>query len=320
MPRRRNLFQDVVAIIHRHMAGEAVVEESAMLLNRLTGDSREVDVVIRSEVAGHPVIVAVEATSGKRRADVEWVERMVGKHRNLPTDRLVLVSESGFSSKAGELAEREGAIALSPEDLEGENPSSRIVGRLKSLWPKMLALTPEQFRVFVERPDGGATEFRAEPDHLLFLEDGTPVATLNGFAHLMIRKRFPEIAEQIGLNRIAEDLDAWFRLESDGPHASIEEVRRSLFVRYEESDPPEFHLVTRLVIDGAAHIEVRELPLRHMRLGDVQFSQGHVELAGQTTLVVVTEDETGGKLTMRPTRWAAPPNVRSGSPGRLPSL
>jgi hypothetical protein len=33
MPRRSNLFQDVVAIIHRHMAEGATVEESAMLLN-----------------------------------------------------------------------------------------------------------------------------------------------------------------------------------------------------------------------------------------------------------------------------------------------
>lgn len=191
MPRRTNLFQDVVAIIHRHMAGEAEVEESGLLVNRLTGDPREVDVVIRSQVAGHPVTVAVEATSGRRRANVEWIERMVGKHRNLPTDRLVLVSEGGFSGTARELAEREGAITLSPEDLEGENPTAKIVGRLKSLWPKLLALTPERFRVFVERQDGGVGWFRAEPDHLLFLEDGTPVATLNGFAHRLIQKRFP---------------------------------------------------------------------------------------------------------------------------------
>jgi hypothetical protein len=302
MPRRRNLFQDVVAIIHRHMAGEADVEESAMLVNRLTGDAREVDVVIRSEVAGHPVTVAIEATSGTRRANVEWVERMVGKHRNLPTDRLVLVSGGGFTTQARDLAYREGAIALAPEDLEGENPSARIVGRLRSLWPKMLALTPEGFRVFVERPDGGVGWFRAQPDHLLFLEDGTPVASLNGFAHRLIQKRFPEVAEQLGLNRIAEDLDAWFRLESEGPHGTNDEARLPLFVRHEESDPPELHRVTRLVIDGKAHIEVRELALRHMRLGDVQFAQGEVEIAGKPSLVVVTEDDTGGKLTMRPLR------------------
>jgi hypothetical protein len=284
------------------MAGHAEVEESAMLVNRLTGASREVDVVVRSQVAGHPVTVAIEATSGRRRATVEWVERMVGKHGNLPTDKLVLVSEGAFTAKARELAQREGAIALAPEDLEGGNTSARIVGRLRSLWPKTLALTPERFRVFVQRPDGEAGWFRAEPDHLLFLDDGTPVATLNGFAHRLIQKRFPEVAEQLGLNRIAEDLDAYFRLESDGPHGTNDEGRLPLFVRHEESDRPVLHRVTGLVIDGKAHIEVRELALRHMRLGDVRFAQGEVEIAGQPSLVVVTEDDTGGKLTMRPLR------------------
>jgi hypothetical protein len=36
------------------MAGEAEVEESAMLVNRLTRDSRDVDVIIRSHVAATP--------------------------------------------------------------------------------------------------------------------------------------------------------------------------------------------------------------------------------------------------------------------------
>lgn len=35
MPRRRNLFQDVVAIMHRHMAGEAEVDEGDWLADTL---------------------------------------------------------------------------------------------------------------------------------------------------------------------------------------------------------------------------------------------------------------------------------------------
>jgi (2Fe-2S) ferredoxin len=298
MPRRRNLFQDVVAIIHLHMAGGAVVEESAMLRNRLTGEEREVDVVVRSQVAGHPVTVSVEATSGSRRATVEWVERMVGKHRNLPTDRLVLVAEGGFTTQARMLAERENAIALAPEDIEGPDAAAKIVGRLKSLWPKLLALTPERFRVNVERPDGTNVWFQGLPDNTLFTEDGTPVAYLNDTAHHLIRKRFPEIADQIGMNKIADDLDRWFVLET-APHGTTPDGRVSLFVQYAEVDPPELHRVVAVVIEGKAHIEVRELQLRHMRLGDVQFSQGEVELAGIRSLVVVTEDSSGGKLTVR---------------------
>jgi hypothetical protein len=97
MPRRTNVFQEVVAIIHEHMAVGATVEESAMLVNRATKRRREVDVVIRGKQATHDVVVGVEATKGNRMASVEWVERMIGKHQNLPTDKLVLVSQSRLS-------------------------------------------------------------------------------------------------------------------------------------------------------------------------------------------------------------------------------
>jgi len=54
------------------MAGGATVTESDFLVNRVTGERREVDVVIRLEVGPYPVMVCVEATSGKRRADSTW--------------------------------------------------------------------------------------------------------------------------------------------------------------------------------------------------------------------------------------------------------
>jgi hypothetical protein len=71
MPRRTNVFQEVVAIIHEHMAEGATVEESAMLVNRATGHKREVDVVIRTNAATQEVVIGIEATSAGREASVE---------------------------------------------------------------------------------------------------------------------------------------------------------------------------------------------------------------------------------------------------------
>ncbi len=98
MPKRTNLFQEVVAIIHEHMAGAATIEESAMLVNRLTGEEREVDVVIRSRIAGQEMVLGIEATTQKGSSP--WTESMIAKHAELPTDRLVLVAEKGFSKPA----------------------------------------------------------------------------------------------------------------------------------------------------------------------------------------------------------------------------
>lgn len=66
-PNRSNLFEEVVAVIHAHMAEAATVEESAMLRNRATGRLREVDVVIRANTGGHAVVVSVDASSWRRR-------------------------------------------------------------------------------------------------------------------------------------------------------------------------------------------------------------------------------------------------------------
>jgi hypothetical protein len=105
MPPRTNAFQQVVATIHQHMAGDADLQESAMLRNRVTGAEQEVDVVIRSRPAGHEVIVSVEATDRGRKADIEWVQQMLGKHADLPTSKLVLVSGGGFTERARRLAD-----------------------------------------------------------------------------------------------------------------------------------------------------------------------------------------------------------------------
>ena len=49
--------------------------------------------------------ICVECVEGGRPATVEWVERMWGKHFHLPTNQLVLVSESGFTGNAVRKAE-----------------------------------------------------------------------------------------------------------------------------------------------------------------------------------------------------------------------
>ncbi len=115
-----------------------------MLRDRVTGQEREVDVVITTEAAGHPVIVSVEASSTRRPATVEWVDRMTGKHAHLPTDKLVLVSEAGFAASAYESAEAKGALAIAPEDLASEDPAFSVVNRLPSIWPKTVSLVPER--------------------------------------------------------------------------------------------------------------------------------------------------------------------------------
>jgi Restriction endonuclease len=299
MPRRSNLFQDVVALIHQHMARGAVVEESAMLTNSLTGEQREVDVLIRSNAAGHEVTVAVEARASARKADVQWVESMLGKHSSLPTDKLVLVSESGFSRQARRLAEKKGAIALEPLDLSGDDPEGRIVNRLKSIWPKIVSFTPERAQVTVERPDGEKW-FQAPADLWLFLEDGSALGNLLDFVRGSVHVSWERIMEDIGLRDIAETIDRFFTLEIGRPTVNLNGNIVSLFARDEDAPGgPQLHHITHVRVVGKAHIEVVEVQLSHRRLGEVLYSQGSSTIGGRRALIVATEDEEGERLSLR---------------------
>lgn len=301
MPQRTNLFQEIVEIIHTHMAGDATVEPSAMLPSRTAGIDREVDVVIRSETAGHEVVVSVEAVARSRKADVEWVDAMLGKHRDLPTSKLVLVAEKGFTAAARKAAVANYAVPLSPEDLGDDDPAFAVVNAIPSLWPKVLELTPEKAKLWVEQPDGETRWFMAPADLQIFLDDGHEMGVLVDVLHALYRSNWLRVTEQIGLANIAEDLERSFIMQVGPPWTAHQdgETRR---VCLRGEDPPhvgELHPIEKIMLSGKAVITVSEVPLSHHRLGEVKYAYGEGKIAGQEALFVATEDSEEGKLTIR---------------------
>jgi hypothetical protein len=301
LPARSNLFQDVVAIIQRHMADGAEVEESAMLEDDRTGAKREVDVVIRSMVAGHEVVVSVEASATGRAASVEWVERMVGKHGRLETSKLVLVSESGFTNEARKVANAQGAAALAPEDLAEGDPEFRVVNSLKSIWPKVVSLTPRQVGVGVARPEGKSEGwFEVTEDLPVALDDGQRLGTLIEAASATLKGNMRRIVDQIELVNIDFDMDSQFVVELGPWSVTLDgEERRICYVHNADSDEPELHPIEKLVIHGDASIRIAEVELTHRRLGDVMYAFGQGQIGDQATLLVATETSAGGRLTLR---------------------
>jgi hypothetical protein len=312
VPKRTNVFQEVVAIIHEHMAGEAYVEESGLLPHRVTGTMREVDVVIRSQVARHEVIISVEATSTGRKANVEWVERLLKKHSDLPTSKLVLVSDTGFTADARKQAEHDKAITVAPEDLTGGDPAFAVVSKLTSLWPKTIELKPEAATVIVRRPDGASTFVRdLQPDHVLFFDDGRPAAVLREAFSSLYETNFPRFAGTMGLEEIDEDTERPFVFHW-GPPCTVEvgAETKHLALRWEKSEPHELHQIQEAELRGKAVVRVAEIPLHHAKLGDIAYSYGEGALGEHPALLVVTEDPgvTKASIRLRPVRTQASDN------------
>jgi hypothetical protein len=117
VPKRSNQFQRLIVSIHHALAEvSAVVEESRELRDRVTGTLREVDIVIESAVGDYPVFVCVECCDRSRPATVEWVEQQHGKHATLPTNKLILVSRSGFTQSALDKARSHNIETLATAD------------------------------------------------------------------------------------------------------------------------------------------------------------------------------------------------------------
>lgn len=116
MPKRSNEFQKLIHLIYQQLEDPATVTESKLLPNRVTKRLREVDVVMEVRCARTTLLVAVECRDHKKRQDVELIEQVKTKLENLGIHKVVLVSSSGFTPQARELAQREGYDTLTLEE------------------------------------------------------------------------------------------------------------------------------------------------------------------------------------------------------------
>ena len=115
VPTRTNLFQQMVAAVVSSLASDdTTVTEPKMLVGRLSGENREVDVCVEGVLAGQSVVVGIECRDHARPQTVAWVDEVQGKHAELPIHATVLASASGFTKGARKKAESLGIATARP--------------------------------------------------------------------------------------------------------------------------------------------------------------------------------------------------------------
>jgi hypothetical protein len=101
MPKRSNDFQKLIFLIEQNLAQQnATVRESVLLRDHRTGEQRELDILIETLSGVHPFTIAIECIDHSRPASVTWVEQIRQKHEDVPVNKTILVSRSGFSKAA----------------------------------------------------------------------------------------------------------------------------------------------------------------------------------------------------------------------------
>ena len=234
MPKRTNEFQRLITLLTASLAGQARVIESAMLLDKVNEEQREVDILVVAEAGGYNVQIGIEVISWARPADTPWIEKMRAKHENLPTDKLILVSKCGFYEPARRKAEFYGIEVLSLEEANGAD------------WPLMTTLTTTGvFEVMtitfevagVLQLDSGPKEQIAMPLSSSLSMPAGPV-TVDQFIRTILEK--PEVNDVLRENTQSEQPhDFWisyshpdglWRYEEEGRSGQITELRVGLRV------------------------------------------------------------------------------------------
>lgn len=281
MPRRTNDFQRLVAEIHKH-AGDAVITESAMLPDSVTGSSREVDIYATGQGSTSSEATSIECRDRRRPADVTWVDEMLGKHARLPTDRLVLASRSSFTREAARVADHYGVEHVDFKDVDAGS-EERLFPDVSSLWGKTWKLIIDRVEITVETLKNGDFEwFKTVPDTQLFLSDGTPICSAQEIA--MTQANFDGLHRQLGPAIGVEHKFAqfgWHALELNGMRLCVQCL-----------DPLEFRPIRKFNIVAKCVVTVNEFPLAHGKYGDRRVAWGKGEMLGSEMMVVATR--TGG--------------------------
>jgi hypothetical protein len=279
MPKRSTPFQAIVRLVRQHFAQEVVtVTESKMLRDSFLDIDREVDIVIEGAFDGEPMVISVEVIEHRRAATLPWVEQMLRKHRNLPTNRLLLVSKSGFSSNALVAIEREaGRVqALTPEVIEVNGEAV-----VKHLFADTIEYKPTRCNVHVR--DGDVRIVVAgEPLMDVYARDGSLLGPLSYLAQ-----------DMVGLDavRLRLSFEAHQHPEKDQVKAfSITVAMPQLGYHLRQSETGQLHLIDELEVWGDFAVSQTEVPLILTKLGERVYGAAEASIAGRPTVWVGTSD------------------------------
>lgn len=273
----------IVNFVRSHWAQEAVtVTESKFLHDSHSDSDVEVDVVVEGRFDGEAVLTSIEVYDRSRPATIHWVQLQVARHRYLPTNRLVLVSKSGFSKNAVAYVTKEGGwvSAVTPEIIEvGGQPVVRNlkIGRVN--------LTPKFCKILVERPNGVRVTVNAEADNTVFTAERVRL----GFAVELIGEALN--LDWVGMSLLLEASKDPERDDLTGFLCSLTVDSLGYYLHWFATD--ELHHVLEILVGGDFQWIADPLDLTFSKLGEKPFASGEANLFGRETIWVATPDKDG---------------------------
>ena len=260
--------------------------ESKEFPDRVTGDMREVDIAIETNVGVHPITIGVECIDHKRRAAVTWVEYIHSKHQDLEgVHRTVAVSKSGFSKAALEKAKHYGITTFTLQEAEESNwlrHTPRLLS-LKELSTEFIFVVRKGVKVLVAPPSPPPypppPQLGREEDCILY----DPADHPRGSVAQAVEEALNEPAFKAQIEQEA--------IPNAGKTFRLEAIYRNGTYIFDLSGTK--HEVSHIEINGELHNITSTIPLERANYGTVSLLHGIGEFLGQSMPVAFIEQADG---------------------------
>ncbi len=279
MPKRTNPRQQIIAALIKMNEGPGcVVTESKELHDVHNHLDREVDVVVERVIDNETSIWSYEVVAYTRRADVTWVEGRIAKHEYLPTEKLFLVSWSGFTGGARAEAAANPRVLLCTPDIVRDRGEPRI----KTIRVGSIQLTPKETRIGFVRPDGTEGWVRSLPDFGLYSLSKEVIGVAKVLIDGIIKDpRVPQLALQgASVHPERNDLRS-FDLFSP--------IVGGFYLH--NTDLDELQRITLIEVLGECRFEEKRLDMEVREMRGQSFAHGTVEIAGRDAMLVTRLNE-----------------------------
>ncbi len=109
MPRKGREFEKLISYLEESLCPFGVkVLSPEYIKGKLSRRSREVDITLRASVGSTDILIMVECRDRKDVEELNWLEQISGKKKDIEANKAIAVSTSGFSASAIEYAKNTG--------------------------------------------------------------------------------------------------------------------------------------------------------------------------------------------------------------------
>ena len=247
------------------------------------------------------MVTSIEVVERSRRADITWVEQEIAKHRRLPTNRLVLVSKSGFSENAIRAVTAEGGWveALRPEIVMSDGKPV-----VTDLFINQLGLTPRSCHLRVMDPDGDTAVVDLSDNAIVEIlsAQGESLGVVYQLAYEVLNMQW--VGQQI-----VASVQAMRRPQSPNAFAAQVDIAECGYALHKESDGAKHQILT-IQAAGTVSFEQVRIGLTQTKLGDRAFGSGKGTFFGRPAVWVETPAHGSTHAAARAVEGKAPDTQR----------